>query len=95
MPATLLHVDSRKRVTLPIEAQVHSGEDLELEVLEDGRLVLTPIVRVPKHQLWLMSPQVNRLLKEAAEDDSPMLDMSQPGALAAVRAEMKKKRSNN
>jgi antitoxin component of MazEF toxin-antitoxin module len=95
MPATLLHVDSRKRVTLPVEAQVHSGEDLELEVMEDGRLVLTPIVRVPRHQLWLMSPQVERLLQEAAEDDSPLLDLSEPGALAALRADMKKKRSNS
>lgn len=88
MSATLLHVDSRKRVTLPIETRVQSGEDLELEILEDGRFILTPIVRVPKHQLWLLSPEVDRLLKEAAKDDSPMLDMSKPGAIAALRAEL-------
>lgn len=88
MSATLLHVDSRKRVTLPIEACVDAGEDLELEVLEDGRLVLTPIVRVPKHQLWLLSPEVDRLLKENAADNSPLMNMSKPGAMDSLRAEL-------
>jgi hypothetical protein len=95
MPATLLHVDSRKRVTLPLEARVDSGEDLELEVLEDGRLVLTPIIRVPKHQLWLHDPEIDRMLKDYLTDTSPLIDLSQPGNLAAVRAEMKAKRNKN
>jgi hypothetical protein len=85
MPATLLHVDSRKRVTLPVESNIDTGDDLELEVLEDGRLVLTPIVRIPKHQLWLLSHEVDEILSNAAKDDSPMLNMSKPGALDALR----------
>ena len=91
MPATLLHVDSRKRVTLPLETSIESGEDLELEVLEDGRIVLTPIVRIPKHQLWLLSPEVDRILKDAAKDPSPLMNMSKPGALGALRAQLKRK----
>jgi hypothetical protein len=86
MPAALLHVDSRKRVTLPVEANVASGEDLEMEILRDGRIVLTPIVRVPKHQMWLLNPEVDRLIKEALQDTEPSLDLSAPGAIAAIRA---------
>ena len=93
MAATLLHVDSRKRVTLPLEANVDSGEDLELEVLEDGRLVLTPIVRVPKNQVWLLDPEIDQMLKDYLKDDSPRIDLSAPGVLQSLRAEMKAKRN--
>jgi len=85
MPALLLHVDSRKRVTLPPVSRINSGEDLEMEVLEDGRIVLTPIVRIPRHQLWAWEPEVDELLKEAANDSSPLMNMAAPGALAALR----------
>lgn len=91
MPATLLHVDSRKRVTLPLETRIEAGEDLELEVLENGCLVLTPIVRIPKHQLWLLSPEVDQILKDAAEDNSPMLHMSEPGAFEALCERLQRK----
>jgi hypothetical protein len=90
MPATLLHVDSRKRVTLPIEAHVNAGEDLELEVSKDGRLILTPIVRVPKSQMWLQDPEVDQMLKDYLKDDSPAIDLSKPGALEKLRAEIKR-----
>lgn len=93
MPATLLHVDSRKRVTLPLETKIDSGEDLELEVLEDGRIILTPIVRVPKSQLWLLDPEIDQMLKEYLKDDSPRIDLSKPGILQAIRAEMRTKRN--
>ena len=93
MPATLLHVDSRKRVTLPLETNIGSGEDLELEVLQDGRIVLTPIVRVPKNQLWLLDPEIDRMLVDYLKDTSPRIDMSAPGILQTIRAEMKNKRN--
>lgn len=93
MPATLLHVDSRKRVTLPPETHVESGEDLELEVLKDGRIILTPIVRIPKHQLWLRDPEIDKMLMDYLKDDSPRMDMSKPGALEELRIEIKRKKS--
>ena len=73
MSATLLHIDSRKRITLPSNAKVSPGEDLEVEILKDGRMLLTPIVRVPKHQLWAWAPEVDQLLEEAAADNSPLV----------------------
>jgi hypothetical protein len=95
MSAVLLHVDSRKRVTLPLETNIDSGEDLELEVLPDGRILLTPIVRVPKNQMWLMDPEIDQMLKAYLKGDSPRIDLSEPGVLQSVRAEMKSKRNKN
>jgi hypothetical protein len=93
MSATLLHVDSRKRITLPLETKIESGEDLELEVLEDGRIVLTPIVRIPKNQLWLLDPEIDQMLVNYLKDDSPRIDLSQPGVVQSIRAEMQSKRN--
>jgi hypothetical protein len=89
MAGTLLHVDARKRITLPNETHIESGEDLELEVLADGRMILTPIVRIPKHQLWLRDPEIDRMLHDYLADPAPRIDLSEPGKLESVRAEMK------
>ena len=85
MSTNLLHVDSRSRVTFPKQARVHTGDDLEMEVLEDGRILLTPIVRVPRHQMWACGPEADRLLAEAARDESPLVSLATPGALEAMR----------
>jgi len=67
---TTLSIDSRKRVTLPANAGIKPGDDVELEMLDDGRMMLTPVVRIPRHQMWAWSERVDRLLVEAAADKS-------------------------
>ncbi|HEY3269657.1 MAG TPA: hypothetical protein VGJ89_00445 [Geothrix sp.] len=78
---TTLSVDSRKRVTLPNVAGVKTGDDLEIEILEDGRMMLTPVVRIPRHQMWAWTERVDRLLAEAALDRSPKVRVTDPGVL--------------
>jgi AbrB family looped-hinge helix DNA binding protein len=46
----LLHVDSRKRITIPKDANLRPGDTVELEILPDGRLILVPVATIPKHQ---------------------------------------------
>jgi hypothetical protein len=41
--------DSRKRITLPPETGVQPGDTLAMEVIEDGKIMLTPVIMVPKH----------------------------------------------
>lgn len=67
---TTLSVDARKRVTLPPSVGMKPGDDMELELLDDGRMILTPVVRIPRHQMWAWSERVDRLLAEAASDKS-------------------------
>lgn len=48
----LVQADARRRVTLPRNAAIKPGDSLNLEILEDGRIVLIPVEPVPRHQLW-------------------------------------------
>lgn len=79
-----LSVDSRKRVTLPKDANIKPGDDVEVEILDDGQLLLTPVVRVPRHQMWAWSERVDRLLAEAVADSSPKVRVTDPGVLEQI-----------
>ena len=48
----LVQTDSRRRITLPASSAIKPGDALDMEILEDGRIVLVPIEPVPRHQLW-------------------------------------------
>jgi len=69
----LLHVDSRKRITIPKEANVKPGDTMELEVLPDGRLVLVPVTAIPKHQLWAWTPENRNAVVESLKDLRPSI----------------------
>ena len=36
----------------PPECRHQAGRRFDLEILEDGRIVLVPVEPVPRHQLW-------------------------------------------
>lgn len=69
-----------------------AGKLLRLEQLEDGRLLLTPVVDVPESQLWtLREPHKSRIergLAWAAETPSRETDV----AALIARAKRRKKR---
>jgi hypothetical protein len=44
-----LTTDSRKRITLPPETGVQPGDILAMEVIEEGKILLTPVLMIPKH----------------------------------------------
>jgi hypothetical protein len=48
----LVQTDSRRRVTLSTSLGIKPGDALDLEVLEDGRIMLVPVEPIPRHQLW-------------------------------------------
>ncbi len=47
----LLQTDARHRITLPSKVGPRPEDGIELEILEDGRIVLIPVETVSKHQL--------------------------------------------
>ena len=53
----LLHVDSRKRITIPNDANLRPRDTVELEIDPDGCLVLVPVATIPKHQLGAWTPR--------------------------------------
>jgi bifunctional DNA-binding transcriptional regulator/antitoxin component of YhaV-PrlF toxin-antitoxin module len=69
----LLHVDSRKRITIPNEANLRPGDTVELEILPDGRLILVPVATIPKHQLWAWTPENRRAVSDSLRDPRPSI----------------------
>lgn len=69
----LLHVDSRKRITIPKEANIKPGDAVELEVLPDGRLVLVPVATIPKHQIWAWTPENRKAVSDSLKDPRPSI----------------------
>ncbi len=69
----LLHVDSRKRITIPNDANLRPGDTVELEILPDGRLVLVPMATIPKHQLWAWTPENRKAVSDSLRDSRPSI----------------------
>lgn len=69
----LLHVDSRKRITIPNDANLKPGDTVELEILPDGRLVLVPVATIPKHQLWAWTPENRKAVSDSLRDPRPSI----------------------
>ena len=68
---TVVHVGSKNQVTLPKEvvegSHLSAGDPLEVTV-EDGRIVLSPQVHVPKDQAYFWTPEWQAEEKAAEED---------------------------
>lgn len=54
---------------------------MDIEFLEDGRMMLTPVVRIPRHQMWAWTERVDRLLAEAASGKRTVTCVTEPGVL--------------
>jgi bifunctional DNA-binding transcriptional regulator/antitoxin component of YhaV-PrlF toxin-antitoxin module len=63
--------DARRRITLPPSAGIKPGDPMEVDVLSDGRVVITPIVAIPRHQLWAWKPEVMERVSAALTDARP------------------------
>jgi AbrB family looped-hinge helix DNA binding protein len=82
----LLQTDSRRRVTLPSSIGIKPGDALDLEVLEDGRIILIPVEPIPKHQLWAWTVEVKEAVTASLADPRPSLDVETPEQAATVAA---------
>lgn len=67
----LVQTDSRRRITLPASLSIKAGDALDLEVLEDGRIVLVPIEPVPRHQLWAWTTESKEAITASLADPRP------------------------
>ena len=67
----LIQADSRRRITIPPSAGVTPGEALDLQVLPDGRMLLTPVKIIPKHQLWAWTPENRGQVASSLADPRP------------------------
>jgi chromosomal replication initiation ATPase DnaA len=89
MPAELKRVGQSGQISVGREL---AGKLLRLEQLEDGRLLLTPVVSVPESQLWTLSEphksRIERGLEWAAKTPAKETDV----AALVAKARRRKKR---
>ena len=71
----LLQTDARRRITLPPTVGIKPGDAINLEVLEDGRIMLIPVEPVPKHQLWAWTTEVKEAISSSLADPRPSVEV--------------------
>lgn len=67
----LTQTDSRRRITLPPGTGIKPGDTVEIEVLEDGRILLIPVETIPRHQLWAWTADSEQAITKSLEDPRP------------------------
>lgn len=72
----LLQTDARRRITLPPTAGIKPGDAIDLEILEDGRIMLIPVETVPKHQLWAWTAEAKQSISASLTDPRPSITVS-------------------
>lgn len=85
---TFAQADARRRITLPPAAGIKPGDPMEVDVLSDGRVVITPIIAVPKHQMWAWKPEVMERVSASLADPRPRLRLASDGDFDALAREV-------
>jgi hypothetical protein len=67
----LVQTDARRRITLPTTIGIKPGDALNLEVLEDGRIMLIPVEPIPRHQLWAWTTETKEVITASLTDPRP------------------------
>jgi len=80
----LVQTDSRRRITLPPNSGIKAGDALDLEVLEDGRIVLVPVEPVPRHQLWAWTAESKEAIVASLTDPRPSIVVESEKEASAV-----------
>lgn len=80
----LVQTDSRRRVTLPPTVGVNPGDALDLEVLEDGRIILIPVEPIPRHQLWAWTTETKEAISASLTDERPSVPVKSAKEAAAI-----------
>lgn len=80
----LVQTDSRRRVTLPPTVGINPGDALDLEVLEDGRIILIPVEPIPRHQLWAWTTESKEAISASLTDPRPSASVKSAKEAAAV-----------
>ena len=80
----LVQTDSRRRVTLPSTLGINPGDALDLEVLEDGRIILIPVEPIPRHQLWAWTTETKEAITASLTDPRPSITIKTAKDAVAV-----------
>ena len=80
----LVQADSRRRVTLPPALGIKPGDALDLEVLEDGRIILIPVEPIPRHQLWAWTTETKEAITASLTDLRPSIEVKSAKQAATV-----------
>lgn len=80
----LVQTDSRRRVTLPSTVGINPGDALDLEVLEDGRIILIPVEPIPRHQLWAWTTETKEAISASLKDPRPSISVKSAKEAAAI-----------
>ena len=80
----LVQADSRRRVTLPPTVGVNPGDALDLEILEDGRIILIPVEPIPRHQLWAWTTETKEAITASLADPRPSVSVNSAQDAAAT-----------
>jgi bifunctional DNA-binding transcriptional regulator/antitoxin component of YhaV-PrlF toxin-antitoxin module len=80
----LVQTDTRRRITLPPNAGIKPGDALNLEILEDGRIILVPVEPVPRHQLWAWTAEEKKAIVASLTDPRPSEAIEDPDQASAV-----------
>jgi hypothetical protein len=80
----LLQTDARRRITLPSIVGIKPGDAIDLEVLDDGRIMLIPVEPVPKHQLWAWTAETKQSISSSLADPRPSVEVTTAEQAQAV-----------
>jgi bifunctional DNA-binding transcriptional regulator/antitoxin component of YhaV-PrlF toxin-antitoxin module len=80
----LVQTDARRRITLPPTLNIKPGDALNLEVLEDGRIMLIPVEPIPRHQLWAWTAETKEAITASLTDPRPSISAGSAKEIQAV-----------
>jgi hypothetical protein len=80
--------DARRRITLPPNAGIKPGDPMTVEVLEDGSILIVPIVAIPRSQLWAWAPKVLDRVAASMADPRPSRQINSKEDLNALAREL-------
>lgn len=80
----LVQTDSRRRVTLPPIVGVKPGDALDLEILDDGRIILIPVEPIPRHQLWAWTTETKEAISASLADPRPSISVKSAKDASAI-----------
>jgi hypothetical protein len=75
----LLQTDTRRRITLPPNSGIKPGDAIDLEILEDGRIMLIPVEPIPKHQLWAWTAECKHMIEVSMADPRQSISVETTG----------------
>jgi hypothetical protein len=60
--------DSRRRFVMPKEASIGPNDPAEVEVLPDGRVLISPVLVIPLHETWALTAESTGQTEAAFRD---------------------------